>query len=381
MKIRFFATILFVFGTAFGLSWAALAEGGNLTNEVRTAGASSTDYTIYIPAVCKNYYSTDTHITTSGRMMNDEVWQGDILVTGDVEIPEGVTLTIEPGTTIRFTAQSDDQSDEDEYDPTDPSTLHATMITILVYGSIEALGTPDQPITFTTDSSTPGDIDWQSIQVEGSGAVYLDYVVIEYGYFGVQLNTATLTAMISNSTIQYVTTCCICTFRHRIDNTVIISDSKFIGCGREAIDTYSDQNIIVQQNVFSDNYVGIMSVGSDIVVENNLFTGNLRGMGVIEDGKPSITGNEFTDTDGAAIFLTDASPEIVNNNLYGNVYNVQLEGSSQDVTAENNWWGSDEKASIEESIWDGNDESSLGMVDYEPFATEAFDLDVPVFEK
>jgi len=381
MKYRIFTAILFVFGPAFGLSWAALTQVGKQSNPSQEAAASFSEYSIYIPAVCKNYSSAEEDITTSGKMTQDEIWHGDILLTGDVEIPIGITLTIEPGTTVRFTAQSDDQSDPGEYNPNDPTTIHATMITILVFGSIEALGTSEQPITFTTDSSTPGDLDWQSIQVEGSGVVYLDYVVIEHGYFGVQLNTATLKALISNSTFKYATTCCICTFRHPIDNTVIINDNKFIGCGREAIDTYSDQNIIVQHNVFSDNYVGIMSVGSDIIVENNLFTGNLRGMGVIENGKPSITGNEFTDTDGAAIFITDASPEIINNNLYGNVYNLQLEGSTQDISAENNWWGSDEKASIDASIWDRDDDSSLGIVDYEPFATEALDLDVPVFEK
>jgi hypothetical protein len=41
-------------------------------------------------------------------MTEDEIWRGEILLTGDVEIPQGVTLTIEPGTIIRFTAQRDD---------------------------------------------------------------------------------------------------------------------------------------------------------------------------------------------------------------------------------------------------------------------------------
>lgn len=340
----------------------------------------STAYAIFIPVIFNNYASVNINKTTTGKMMSDEIWRGDILITGDVEIPAGVILTIEPDTTVRFTAQSDDQHDEDEYDPSDPSTIHATMISILVFGILEARGTPNQPIIFTTDSNTPGSLDWQSIMLEGNGAVFLDYAIIEHGYFGVQLNSATLSATITHSTIRNTTTCGVCTQGHPIYESVIISDSRFIECGREAIDTYSDQKIIVQHNLFSENYVAIMSVGSSITVENNLFINNIRGIGVVKQGTPTIIGNEFTQTDGAAIFVTDSDPIISNNNLYANQYNMQLEGSTLGVKAENNWWGSDQTATIEASIWDGKDDPSLGVVDYEPFAVEAFDLEIPASE-
>jgi hypothetical protein len=104
---------------------------------------------------------------------------------------------------------------------------------------------------------------------------------------------------------------------------------------------------------------------------------NIRGTGVVEDGNSTIIGNEFTQNYGAAIFATDASPIITRNNIHANLYNMQPEGSERGVTAENNWWGSADTATIAQSILDGNDDPTLGFVDFEPYAIEAYDLDVP----
>jgi parallel beta-helix repeat protein len=321
----------------------------------------------------------DAGWTTSGEMTSDEVWHGEVLITGDVHVPPGVTLTIEPGTIVRFTAQSDDQSSE-EYVPEDPSTRPNAMGSILVFGVIDAQGTPDELIVFTSDSDTPGEMDWQSIQLEGSGAATLAYVVIEHGYFGLQLSSTSVQATITHSQFRDATTCCICAHGPPIDGPIVITDSLFTGCGREAIDTYAGQNITITHNVFASNYVGIMSVGSAVTIENNLFINNGRGIGVVENGTPTISGNAFTGCQGAAIFITDASPIITNNNMYDNLMNLQIEGFGGDVVAENNWWGSADSAAIQESILDGGDDPALGVIDFEPYAMEPFDLDVPEYD-
>ena len=45
-------------------------------------------------------------LTTAGRLKDDEVWQGEIELTGDVDVPEGVVLKIKPGARIRFTPRA-----------------------------------------------------------------------------------------------------------------------------------------------------------------------------------------------------------------------------------------------------------------------------------
>jgi parallel beta-helix repeat protein len=319
--------------------------------------------------------------TTSGRMMEDEIWQGEILITGDVEVPAGVTLTIEPGTVIRFTPERDDQHSPDEYSPSEPETLHTTIISIILFGTLEARGAPDQPITFTSDSDVPGDMDWQSIMFEEGGEAILEYVVIEHGYFGLQLNSPSAEVHVTNSTFRDITTCCICTGRYPLGETIIIRDNLFQKCGREAVDTYPSHTFEVSHNIFTENHVGVVSLGSSVKIMNNLFIQNGRGVGVYVGGTPEIIGNEFTENDGAAIHIADASPTISNNNIYGNIFSIQIEEFGNDLNAENNWWGSTDVRAIEASIQDGKDQPSLvGIIDFEPYATEKLNLDVPRLE-
>jgi parallel beta-helix repeat protein len=256
------------------------------------------------------------------------------------------------------------------------------MVFILVFGVLDAQGTPDQPILFTSDSQTPGEMDWQSIMIEESGTVRLEHITIEHSYFGLQLNSPMSNVSVNQSTFQDITTCAICGHGARaLEGPVIISGNRFTRCGRECIDTYWDQNIIVRNNVFAESYVGIMSVGSAITVEGNLFINNGRGIGIIEGGTPNIIGNEFTQqNEGAAIFVTDASPTISNNNIFDNLFNFQMEGGNQNVSAANNWWGSADPTVIGDSILDGRDDPSLGILEFEPYADEAFQLDIPEYK-
>jgi len=48
--------------------------------------------------------------TTSGTLTRDETWNSNVILTGDVLVPAGIILVIEPGSTIYFTALSDDQA-------------------------------------------------------------------------------------------------------------------------------------------------------------------------------------------------------------------------------------------------------------------------------
>jgi hypothetical protein len=316
--------------------------------------------------------------TTTGRLEADETWSGDIILTGDIEIPQGITLTIKPGTTVKFTAQSDDQHGYDEYDPEDRSTIHAIMISVLVQGILKAQGTADQPVIFKSTSTEPDTMDWYGIMVDGDGTADLSHVIIEYSYFGLQLNTNTCMASLHNSTFRNIGTTGIATGDHPIAGPITITDNRFIAIGREAIDTYKNQEMLIKHNVFTQNYAAIMSVGSSVTIENNLFINNLRGVGVVENGDPVIIANEFTENQGAAIFVTNASPIITNNNIYANIFNLEL-GGPQGVTAENNWWGSTDTTEIKASIIDNADFPGLGAVDFYPFAQAPFVLDVPEF--
>lgn len=320
-------------------------------------------------------------------MTQNEIWRGDILITGDIEIPKGVTLTIEPGTTIRFTAQSDDQrggatqdlaEPERVYFPDDPPAIPANMIALIVFGSLNAQGTIDQPIAFSSNSDTPFVNDWQSIAVEAGGMAILDHVIIEHNYWGLQLNTNTSKATVTNSTFRHIATCGVCTGPHPLAGPIVISNNLFTNCGHEGVDTYQDQNITIKYNLFIGNVVGVIANGSTVTIEANTFRNNHRGINAVNSGNPTIVGNDITQNTFAGIWIWEgSSASLTGNNIYDNAMNIGLGRSNQNVNAENNWWGTTDRSTIETLIQDGKDEPGLGIVNFEPYAMEPFILDSP----
>ncbi len=136
--------------------------------------------------------------TTSGALPDDECWSGEVVITGDVIVPRGVTLTIQPGTVIRFPALNDDQ-----YGGNDISRSE-----MIVRGSLIAVGTEENPIVFSSASSSPAPGDWGGIQVvtdEADGTVRLSHATIEYASVGLAVSARFYysSVTIDHCSIQY----------------------------------------------------------------------------------------------------------------------------------------------------------------------------------
>ncbi len=104
----------------------------------------------------------------AGTLRGDHLWPNAglpyVLERGVIVAADG-TLTIEPGVEVRV----------------------ASPYTFMVRGRLLALGTAQQPITFTGTGATPGS--WSGIRFEGfqdalSVGSRLDYVTVEYGGYG-----------------------------------------------------------------------------------------------------------------------------------------------------------------------------------------------------
>jgi len=105
-------------------------------------------------------FSYRTVTTKSGVITTDETWSGEVLVTGDVVVASGATLTILPGSTIRFLPGFDDQASGD----------YPSLTEIRVIGALIAVGTAQQPIHFTSLAATPAPGDWGRIWIESATA-------------------------------------------------------------------------------------------------------------------------------------------------------------------------------------------------------------------
>ena len=239
---------------------------------------------------------TADQITTSGHVTRDEIWSGTILITGDIVVEPGVTLTILPGTKVLFAPGSDDQHTgvevieyyEGELDPASTLEYGQSHISIDVHpgGKMVARGTPDNPITFSSDSSNPNYADWEQIYLR-SGSIF-EYCVVEYGRGGVIA-----------------------------DGDVIVSHSTFRSIFWVAIVTWGSPTVI--DNDISDcGHAGIEAFGTDAtpVIRNNVIKHTRAGIGIgFKDSVfPTIENNTLIDND-IGIWLGSGSGGTIRNNM------------------------------------------------------------------
>jgi parallel beta-helix repeat protein len=112
---------------------------------------------------------------------------------------------------------------------------------------------------------------------------------------------------------------------------------------------------LIDKNFISNNQDGIdiWSGDSTPLIQNNLLTNNTNGISV-----SGTTGN------------TSAIPLIQNNNIYDNSINMFL-GVPYDINAANNWWGTTDAQAINKTIFDHKNNFNVGMVNFIPFLTTA----------
>lgn len=92
-----------------------------------------------------------TGTLTGTLKQNTVVKKGNYTLEGIVKVPEGITLTIEPGAT--FTAK----------------TSVGSSLVVLQGGKIYAEGTSSEPIVFTSDNKKPGD--WGGVTLYGNAPI------------------------------------------------------------------------------------------------------------------------------------------------------------------------------------------------------------------
>jgi parallel beta-helix repeat protein len=136
--------------------------------------------------------------TTHGVIGWDEIWRDEIRIIGDIIVEEGATLTIEPGTVVLIAANQDVDNLNDapwgmqegfEYGRPvetsegnllgldEPYWDEGHHVSIRVLGTLHAVGTPEQMITITSDSATPGIYDWNFFAFAHGT---LSYSIVQY---------------------------------------------------------------------------------------------------------------------------------------------------------------------------------------------------------
>lgn len=121
-------------------------------------------------------------------LQSDTIWSGEVSITEDVLIPEGVGLTILPGTTVIFSPS--------ESTRTGPEYM-SQLTELTVRGTLKATGTEKLPIIFKGLGGTPAE--WSGIIVDG-GIVELEHCTIQDADAGLSLTKGS--ANVKNSTLK-----------------------------------------------------------------------------------------------------------------------------------------------------------------------------------
>ncbi len=222
-------------------------------------------------------HAAPLYTDVSGHITTNTVWQlsgSPYTMTASVIVDPGVTLTIEPGVIVYGSSNTELQ----------------------VQGHLEAVGTPSQPILFTslTDNG-PGQ--WNGLVFNG-GSGYLRNVTVRYG--GQANNTI---GVKSNIAIQDVSE-----GEVRIESSTVVSEAY----GGTSIGDY-----------------GIYAIDSRFVLSDTLLSGNGNDLNVdyalkaIGTCTMTVQNNRFSHNSGYAAMVDAPLLQAIHDNHFeGNGYNI-----------------------------------------------------------
>jgi parallel beta-helix repeat protein len=241
----------------------------------------------------------------------DTTWSGTVILRGQNVVHRGITLTVEPGTVVKFEWIDDDHNDIGDGELT-------------VEGTLISKGTKEKPILYTSAQPNPRMRDWTFVQISVSKNSVVEHSIFEYGFSGLQVH-------------------------------------------------YSKSE--VRDSLFRYNYEGIRFSTTDVLIEHNDFIENFYGIRTEANGsRTTIRNNRFKGNEHAyfPVRKTGSTVKFFDNNIEDSVqYNVnfgQNQAESLDLT--NNWWGTTDREKIVEKFYDKTKDKSLGAVIFEPFLTK-----------
>jgi parallel beta-helix repeat protein len=282
----------------------------------------------------------------------DTTWNGVIIISGDIYIPPEVTLTIAPGTTVKF-KKIDEKSDQNLFHTDSPYYPEAELI---IRGRLIARGTPEKQIVFTSAEMRPNPADWGAINFLGSEGNVVEYAKIYCAYNGIHAHGSSVRV----ANCEFARNGVGISFKKEEE----VPDAPWFG-------KPSDLQII--NSVFSKNKGGIGCRNSTAeILHNEIRENKFFGIWPKEDCPAQIRFNEITDN-GRGIYLYQVQGmQLEHNNIYNNrSYDIAVaEAQDFPVNAANNWFGTTDPAKIAEKLFDKNDDPEVSEIQIHPLLTK-----------
>lgn len=292
---------------------------------------------------------------TKQTIDSNTTWSGTIVISGDIYIPPGVTLTIAPGTIVKF-RKIDESGDQNLFHTDSPYYPEAELI---VRGKLIARGTPDKQIVFTSAEMTPRPADWGAINFLGSDGNILEYVKIYCAYNGI----------------------------HAHGGSVDVSRSEFarngVGISFKKEEETPDapwfgkpSKLRISRCIFTNNKGGIGFRNSSAEITHNEIRDNkFFGIWPREDSDARIAYNEITGNQRGVFLYQARGLRLEYNNIYNNrTYDIAIaEAQDFPVNAAHNWFGTSSREKIAAMLFDRSDDPDLAEIVIEPILEQPVD--------
>ena len=252
----------------------------------------------------------------SGVITQNTTWDtsgSPYYITDDLKIQEEVTLTVKPGTVIKFLNKN-----------SAPYYSVTSKVDLVVYGSLKIEGTVSDSVYITSADTQPAAGNWGAIYFDiaaQNNGCFIDYAYIEYG-------TQNIYSTISNFRVSHSTLTkassysvyCIGIDDGEISECKIINNNGSADCG---IYLYS-ASLKIFRNYFYNNYYDIyLTYTSNPEIYSNLSDSAYYSIYIRISGYPSapnIFSNTFNRTRGATLYFNGGAcyTTIKNNNFTNN---------------------------------------------------------------
>jgi hypothetical protein len=232
-------------------------------------------------------------------LTEDIVWKGEALVEGWVTVAPQATLTVTPGTVIRFRKNG-----------------AGVQGGLLVQGRIIAKGTEASPVIFTANFAEPETGDWQGIVLLSSEKKNLmEHVRISGAETGLDASFSTVTVVSS-----FFTRCR--TGLRMQDTLATLTGGGISGCGM-GLALY-DSEVELRDTAINGNGQGGMVVRTSLALSGGAFDGNADEALTVNNSRIRVVGASFT-SNGSGVRLTACDGAVTGCRLKGNAdYGLSL---------------------------------------------------------
>jgi hypothetical protein len=166
---------------------------------------------------------------------NGSECETDVIVTGDLTVISGATLTIASGKTFSFST-TDDYGDDG-------------LCELIVGGKLEADGNANQKITFTSLAPSPQAGDWGGVTLASNGRGNFDNCILKYAYSAIDAG----------------------------ENTHLSVDSSTLKLNQvHGIRIWGADSVAIKKSEIDSSIYGIYSNQSPVIINDNKLQNNFR---------------------------------------------------------------------------------------------------------